>query len=139
MHSTSEQNYALGVTGIATLQVIRVLQSRKTQEVFLHSWIVWRAKTSHRIPSIHIQLAYLTSKTFRSNSSTYPGVAEKPLVPQPGLLPSVISLRTPGLRYRAGLMNPTGPLPWAIRSSMIRVTIEAKIGAPRNSSQQTFS
>ena len=57
-----------------------------------------------------------------------PRVAEKPSVPHPGALPEVISLKIWVFLYSVGLMKPTGPLPFAVRSSLIIVIKDAQIG-----------
>jgi hypothetical protein len=63
-------------------------------------------------------------------TGSQPGAVEKPLVPQPELVPSVMSLKASGFWYKIGFKNPRGPdLPAAIRSSMIRLIMEAKMGA----------
>lgn len=62
-------------------------------------------------------------------TGSQPGTAENPTVPQPGLLPLVMSFITHGLAYRAGLTNPTVLLPEVRRSSLIRFRIDANIGA----------
>jgi hypothetical protein len=60
-----------------------------------------------------------------------PSTAENPFVPHPGLLPLTISLKTQVLAYKAGLMNPTGPFPITVLSSLIRVMILPQIGAAK--------
>ena len=66
----------------------------------------------------------------RPVTGSHPGTASKPTVPHPGLLPLVMSLSTLGFEYRTGLTKPTGALPMARRASLIRLTMEAKIGVP---------
>ena len=57
-----------------------------------------------------------------------PVVAKKPEVPQPELLPTVISWKLPGWAYSVGLTKPTVFLPALILSSLILVRIDAKTG-----------
>ena len=64
-------------------------------------------------------------------NGSQPSTAWNPLVLQPGLLPFLMSLRTSGCAYSAGLMKPTGVLPAARRSSLMRFTIDAKMGVPK--------
>jgi hypothetical protein len=61
-------------------------------------------------------------------TGSHPGTAENPTVPQPGLVPFVMSFKIQGLEYNAGLINPIGFFPTLRRSSLIRLMIEAKIG-----------
>ena len=66
-------------------------------------------------------------------NGSHPSTAWNPSVLHPGLLPFLMSLRTSGWAYRAGLMKPTGDFPAASRSSLMRVTIDAKMGVPKHS------
>jgi len=64
-------------------------------------------------------------------TGSQPSTAANPLLPHPGLLPFLISLKTQGFAYKTGLMKPTGPLPIAVLSWLISVMILPQIGAAR--------
>ena len=57
-----------------------------------------------------------------------PGTALKPTVPQPGLVPFVISFNIHGFEYSAGLINPIGFLLTLRRASLMRLMMEEKMG-----------
>lgn len=56
--------------------------------------------------------------------------AAKPVVLQPGLLPSVMSFRAdlPAAEYRKGFKNPNGLFPASMSLSLIKEMTEAKTG-----------
>lgn len=63
-------------------------------------------------------------------TGSHPEVALKPSVPQPGLLPTVISLNASrnGAEYIVGLMKPIVPFPAARRASLIMARIAPVVG-----------
>lgn len=61
-------------------------------------------------------------------TGSQPSVALNPDVPQPGLFPSVTSLKASGCAYTVGLMKPTALLPAASRASLTRVRMLPKVG-----------
>jgi hypothetical protein len=62
-------------------------------------------------------------------TGSQPATAEKPSVPHPGFEPLLISFKALGFAYKTGFMKPTGPLPFFIRSWLMRVMIEPNVGA----------
>ena len=64
-------------------------------------------------------------------AGSQPSTALKPCVSQPGLSPSKMSLNSSGCLYSTGCTKPTGPLPTAVRSSLMSVKILPHRGAAR--------
>ena len=62
-------------------------------------------------------------------TGSQPSTASNPAVPHPGFAPSTISFNAQGLAYNTGLMKPTGPFPFLIRSSLINVIMLPTVGA----------
>ena len=108
---------------------------------FLGSFCHKKSMASSRITrTISHSLEYLSSVNNFSSvcvhtwtipkplTGSQPGTAENPTVPHPGLVPFVMSFKAHGFAYNVGLTKPTGFLPTARRSSLIRLMIEANIG-----------
>lgn len=95
---------------------------RKRKPEFKHLGIVGSAqarlrKKEGKDPSQHLYILQCKQQQHGARTTgSHPGADEKPCVPQPWLVPSVMSLNTSGYAYATGLIKPTLLLPAHRRS-----------------------
>ena len=92
-------------------------------------WDVLREQYLHPIPPSPVKIEQIMSAFVRSLPKIYL-LTLNPSVPQPPLLPTVISFRPLNpLEYRNGFKKPKGDKPAFRRASFNRATIPLKVGA----------